>query len=159
MSDIESKIKNILEKNVKVNLKSVKDRAKLTEQLTEVMQEEISNISNSDVSSSPVIDIFGTVKTGLEKQKEKKKRMEELSVANNPSVNPMAGFVPGQVAKMVTDDDVNAYYDSIKKEKPKPKSKPKKKNSVEEVVNKNVKIPSRNSKRNLKSLGQMSKKS
>jgi hypothetical protein len=71
----------------------------------------------------------------------------------------MAGFVPGQVAKMVTDDDVNAYYDSIKKEKPKPKSKPKKKNSVEEVVNKNVKIPSRNSKRNLKSLGQMSKKS
>ena len=160
MSDVENKIKQILEKNVKVNLKSVKDRAKLTQALTNIIEEEVSSLStDTDSVDSPEIDVFETVKIGVQKKKEEKKIQEQNSIANNPAVNPMAGYVAGQVAKMVTDDDINAYYDSVKKEKPKPKSKPKKKTSVEDVIKKDVKIPSRNPKRNLSSLGNNSKKS
>tara|TARA_Y100001963_G_scaffold160112_1_gene267942 strand:- start:1160 stop:1663 length:504 start_codon:yes stop_codon:yes gene_type:complete len=159
MSNIEDKIKKVVEKNINLNMKSVKDRNKLVSQLSELVSSKSNEVAPQQTRTttrSENFDMFEAIKNGVEQKKQNKKRIDKNSISNNPDLNPMTGFIPGQSAKMVNDNDIDDYYKSIGDKKKPKKSKSKnvkpKKPTIEEIASKKMNIPSRNVKRNLNSL-------
>jgi len=166
MSDIGNKIKKVVEKNSNLNLKSTKDRAILIKQLGELIPEtktvEVVGQSLGDV------DMFEFKQKVTADKAEKKKKRETEGISRNPELNPMHGFVDGQVAKMVTHNrDIEEYYEKLSKKEAKEeknkrakKAKPKtKKPTLDEIKKMKIEVPEKpvvKRKGNLSRLGKSS---
>ena len=153
---IDSEIKKIVEKNIGINLKSAKDRGRFIKELSKFTHSQIKNkkqvISAEDESET--FDVFEKIKSAVSRKKERIEKRKENSLSSHPELNPLHGYVAGQVANMTDDRDIEAFYKDKKAKKPvKPKKVKVQPPSLDEIKDKDIQIPPKPKSTNKKKSG------
>ena len=169
MSNIKNKIKRVIEKNSNVNLKSVKDRNKLIDDINALVESEVKTTTTVVGNPSNADDLTTTDFFELRQQRLKtkviKKEKKRQEAKLDPSINPMTGYVKGEIGQMVThNDDIEEFYaklekEDAKKEKAKRKKPVKKqKPTLDDIKKMDINVPSKPVVKRRGSLSNLGKK-